>query len=78
VVQLVNYLMEEKEVVYIDETSVSVWDRRVRTWMYRENPIPHVLAKERGHSITVLGAISTKRDGLEYCFSHSTNAQAVV
>jgi transposase len=77
VIQLVQHLQAGHEVVYIDETSVSVWDRRLRTWMYRDQPIPRTLAKDRGHSITVLGAISTQRDGLVYGLSHSTNAAAV-
>jgi transposase len=69
--------MAGREIVYMDETSVSVWDRNVSTWMYRVDPLPHVLPKDRGQSITVLGAISTKRPGLEYAFSHSTNQAAV-
>ena len=74
---LAQHEMAGREVVYMDETSVSVWDRNVRTWMYRVEPLPHVLPKERAPNITVLGAISTKRPGLEYVFSHSTNQAAV-
>ena len=36
-----------------------------------------MLAKNRAHNITILGAISTKWPGLEYAFSHSTNSAAV-
>ena len=74
---LVRHLQAGREVVYIDETSVNVWDCRARTWMYRTDPLPHVLPKERAHNITVLGAITTKRPGLQYVLSHSTNQAAV-
>jgi transposase len=74
---LVQHEMAGREIIYMDETSVSVWDHNVRTWMYRAEPLPHVLPKERAPNITVLGAISTKRPGLEYVFSHSTNQAAV-
>ena len=74
---LAQHEMAGREVVYMDETSVSVWDRNVRTWMYRVEPLPHVLPKERAHNITVLGAITTKRPGLQYVLSHSTNRAAV-
>ena len=74
---LVQHEMAGREIIYMDETSVSVWDHNVRTWMYRAEPLPHTLPKERAPNITVLGAISTKRPGLEYTFSHSTNQEAV-
>jgi transposase len=77
VVQLVEYLRAGKEVVFIDETSVCVWDRRIRTWMYRDDPLPFELPQDRGHSVTVVGAISTKKPGLVYKLSDSTNKDAV-
>jgi transposase len=77
VIDMCRYQKAGKELVFIDETSVCVWDRPKRTWMYRNDPISYVLPKDRAANITILGAISTRWPGLIYSLSHSTNKEAV-
>ena len=55
-----------KEIWYLDETTVNLWTRRVKTWMHKSKPIKFQLAEDRGSSITVNGAISSKGGKLVY------------
>ena len=69
--------MNEKEIIYIDETSVNLWSYRRCLWQKVDYPIPVRLAKDRGSGLTVIGAISNKRPDMVYCIADSTNKYAV-
>jgi transposase len=62
------------EVVYIDETTCNLWQRVSKCWLTPGMRLP--LLKTRGHSITVIGAISAAR-GLVHAevLSESNNAE---
>ena len=47
-------------------------------WLDPKNPIKIILPKDRGNSITVLGAISTKLDKLVYTLDSTTDNESVV
>jgi hypothetical protein len=66
-------LKEGMEVIYVDETSVSKWDRKVKTWMRPSNPIEFKLQPIRDKGITVIGALSSKAK-IWYEFAKSTNS----
>ena len=65
----------DKEIIYVDETTVNLWSYRSRCWMPRDNPIKVTLPPKRGHSVTVIGAISNKRDDFVYMLTKSTNKE---
>lgn len=53
--------MAGKEIIYMDETTVNLWQYNRKTWMDKNRPINFQLSKDHGSSVTIIGAISTKR-----------------
>jgi hypothetical protein len=44
-------------VAYLDETSSHRWEKLSKIWTSADNPIKLKLAKDRGRSVTIIGAI---------------------
>ena len=59
--EIANFMMHspEIEIIYIDETSFNLWQAPSRIWLKEGMRIQ--LPNTRGPSITMIGAISTKR-----------------
>jgi hypothetical protein len=55
--ELMDYMQAGKSIVYIDETSTHLWEKRSKIWMPRNDPIYLRLQQERGYSRTIIGAI---------------------
>ena len=36
---LMRYMREEWQIIFLDETSTHMWEKRSRVWMPRDNPI---------------------------------------
>ncbi len=70
---LTSILMEqEKEVIYIDETTFNLWQTPGRVWF--KDGMALDIAKNRGQSISLLGALSISRGIVHYsCFKGSNN-----
>jgi len=61
------------EIVYIDETTFNLWQRVSKCWLKPGMKLSSL--KFRGHSITLIGAISEKRGLIHYeIFDDSNNA----
>ena len=78
VAKLVNAIKAGREIVYMDETSVNMWNFRRRNWMSRSAPMKVTLCKDRGCGLTIFGAISNKRPELKYLIAKSTNKEDTV
>jgi transposase len=62
VIRLLNLLQDvDIEVWYFDETTVNLWDYSEKVWMNKKSPVTIQLPRQRGRSVTVLGAISNRR-----------------
>ena len=57
--ELLKYLHEGKQIIYMDETSTHLWEKMQSFRMPKEDPINVRLNKARGKSIIIFGAIST-------------------
>jgi hypothetical protein len=57
--QLIEKLRINIEVIYIDETSTHLWEKRLKVWHTPCDPIVFKLPSNRGQSHTVIGAISS-------------------
>jgi transposase len=78
VLNLVQYLIEGREVVYFDETTTNLWEQKHRIWMPVKDRIKVIVPQDRGSSVTVLGAISNKRPKLFHRLGHNTSEETVM
>jgi transposase len=69
--------MEKKtydEIIYIDETTFNLWQRASKCWLRPGLRLP--ILQFRGHSITIIGAISQERGLVHYeIFDDHNNAE---
>jgi hypothetical protein len=66
-------------VVYIDETSTHLWEKRLKVWHTPRDPIVFKLPSNRGQSCTVVGAISTDMGKpLYWQLAQHTNTQSFI
>lgn len=65
--------MEEREIIYIDQTSFSIWSRKKQTWQYGHSKIDFIQADNKSENFTLYGGISEKKGDLTYMVSNSTN-----
>ena len=65
---LTSILMaQQREVIYVDETTFNLWMTPSKVW-FKDGMTLHI-AKHRGQSITLIGALSNQRGLLHYsCF----------
>ena len=63
------------EIIYIDETTTHLWEFKKKIWQPRHATIPmtYELPKDRGSSITIIGAITSQRDNLYFEICDSSN-----
>ena len=61
--QLSKYLRDDKEIIYMDETSTNVWESKYKMWQPKNSILPMVysLPNKRGSNATIIGAITNKR-----------------
>ena len=70
--------IEKKQlVVYFDETSCNMWMRKRMTWSSRDEPVKMHLNRDRGHGVTVLGAIGERLPQGVFALAKSTNQNEV-
>ena len=76
---LAQYVEQNKEIIYIDETSTHLWEIKKKIWQPRHATIPmtYDLPKERGSNVTVIGAITSKSDKLYFLVRKTTNIEYV-
>ena len=60
VVDLARRIQRKELVVYFDETSCNMWHRKRMSWSTRNQPVKMHLNRDRGHGVTVLGAIGER------------------
>lgn len=75
-VELAKKTRSGEHLIYFDEASFNLWLRNRRAWTPKDWPIKMVLNKNRGHGITVFGAISTNMSEPLFTLESSTNSQA--
>ena len=61
----------------MDETSTHLWEKMKAFWMPKDQLIDVTLNKDRGKSITIIGAISNTWSELKYIVCKKTNRQCV-
>ena len=61
------------QIIYLDETSTHLWEKRSRIWMPRNQPMHMRLNAERGKSRTLFGAISNRWNDMEWGIRDKTN-----
>jgi hypothetical protein len=66
-----------KQIIYFDESSTHLWEKLSKVWMSSSDPINLTLNKERGHSMTILGAISNRWTECKYTIAHKTTKETV-
>lgn len=72
---LLRLMNEGKQIIYLDETSTHMWEKRSRVWMPQHNPIHMRLQKDRGKSRTIIGAISKGWPLMKYAVVDKTNTR---
>lgn len=65
--------MGGKDIIYFDETTANIWEKRTRTWQYPHDPIVQRIPNTRGGGLTVYGAISSLLPKMFYHLGTSTN-----
>ena len=70
--------MEKKRpILYADETSTHMWERRIRCWTKSDSPLKVTIPAKRGKSQTIYGAIGKgifkKNQILVHTVADSTN-----
>ena len=75
--KLLKYFIEDRQIIYMDETSTHLWEKMKGFWMPKDDLIDITLNKERGHSRTIIGGISNKWEDLEYIITDKTNTPNV-
>jgi hypothetical protein len=61
--QLSKYLRDDKEIIYMDETSTNVWESKYKMWQPKNSILPMVysLPNKRGSNVTIIGSITNKK-----------------
>lgn len=79
IVELVRLLKDGKMVAFFDETSTHCWEKLSKVWSSRDCPLTLSLRKDRGRSVTVMGAICSHWSGEEfqYTITDKTNIKSV-
>lgn len=63
----------EHELVYVDETTFNCWQLPSRCWLKKGMTV--TLPDTRGHSITLIGALSSTRGLIYYQLFEGSNNQ---
>ena len=62
VVKHLEWLKAGREVIYQDESSLNLWQKRLKIWRPVNVPLMCYMQKDRGKNFTMIGAISTHSD----------------
>ena len=74
-VDLARRIRDKENLVYIDETATNMWIRKRYTWSTRDRPVKMVLNQDRGHGVTVYGAIGECLQNAVFMLGKSTNTR---
>ena len=74
--KVVSLLLQGKHVIFADETSINLWDKRRidKTWQREGEPIHHVVNTKRLSNVTIYGACSTKLPQLTFMVGTKTDS----
>ena len=72
-IELAKRIRDGEKLVYMDETATNMWIRKRYTWSTKERPIKMCLNQDRGHGITVYGAIGECLQHAVFMLGKSTN-----
>ena len=77
---MAKYLHQSKEVIYMDETSTNVWETKSKIWQPVNTLLPMVysLPQKRGSNVTIIGAITNRREEIYYKIANTTNTENVL
>ena len=76
--KLIRKIRAGRQIIAYDETSTHCWEKLKRIYMHRDRPVKLPLKKERGHSVTLLGAISNRWDDCKYLLGDKTSSANVL
>jgi hypothetical protein len=68
-------LKQGYEVLYVDETSVSKWDRQVKTYMNPDDPLVFRLQPVRDKGFTIIGALRHSDMHFHWNIAKSSNSE---
>jgi len=74
-VDLARRIRDKENLVYIDETATNMWIRKRYTWSTRDRPVKMVLNQDRGHGVTIYGAIGEYLPRAVFMTGKSTNTK---
>ena len=75
---IIKYMRQGREIWFVDETSTHLWQKQNRIWRGPGSGFHLTLAKKRGRSHTVIGAISFKEANFRYIVAQTTNTLSVL
>ena len=78
VLQHVSWLEDERDILYFDESSCNLWQKRLKVWRTVDAPLPCYLQPQQGGNVTMLGAVSTKSDRAYVQVAAKTNKEHVL
>ena len=78
VTDVVEMMRTGTEVIFMDETSVNLWNYKNKVWMSREEPIKVNIVEKKLSHLTIIGGISNKMKELAYTLASSTSSESVV
>jgi len=58
----VHWLEDDRDILYFDESSCNLWQKKLKVWRPVDAPLPCYLQPQQGGNVTMLGAVSTKSD----------------
>ena len=76
--ELAGYMKAEKSIVYFDETTSNIWEKRTRFWQDRLKPIVQRIPNSRGIGRTVYGSITNVLGRMHYTVGSTTNWEEVL
>ena len=59
-VELAQLISDDKVIAYFDESAFNMWIRPRKTWHNPDEPVTIMINKDRGHNVTVYGAIGVR------------------
>ena len=73
--RIFKYMIEGREIVYMDETSTDCWATRSKIWQPRNSVLPLVVqrTKTKENNVTIIGAISVQSNVVFHSVTYSTN-----
>ena len=73
VIDLARYIHEGRDIIYFDETTSNIWDKRTKVWQYPKDPSKYTIPAIRGSGVTIFGSISNLFSAPIITIGSSTN-----